>query len=169
MQLVIIRHAIAGDREAFARKTGRPDSARPITKAGQTIMRRVAHGLRREVRSIDVLAASPLVRAAQTAAIVAKEYGDIDVETVPALAQRAPDKVVKWLRTQRDADVVAIVGHEPYLGILVTWLMSGLSTSHASIEKAGVCMLDIEGKPGARSATLCWALSPNMLERLSRK
>jgi phosphohistidine phosphatase len=168
MQLVVIRHAIAGDRETFA-KTGRPDTERPITKAGRTIMTRVAKGLRREVKSIDVLAASPMVRAAQTAAIVSEAYDDIDVETVPALAQRTPEKVAKWLRTQRDADVVAIVGHDPYLGILVTWLMSGLTTSHIDIDKGGVCLLDIERRPGARSATLHWALTPEMLERRSRK
>ena len=169
MQLIVIRHAIAGDQEAFARKTGLPDTERPVTKAGRKAMKRVAKGLRREVKSIDVLAASPLVRAAQTAAIVSKEYDDIDVETVPALAQSVPGVVAKWLRTQSDADVVAIVGHEPYLGILITWLISGLATSHVEIDKGGVCMLDIEGSPGARSATLQWSLTPKMLEKLSRK
>jgi phosphohistidine phosphatase len=169
MQLVVIRHAIAEDHKAFAKRTGLPDAERPITKTGRTIMRPVAIGLRREVKSIDVLSASPLVRAAQTAAIVSKEYGDIDIETVPALAQRAPDKVAKWLRTQRDSDVVAIVGHEPYLGILITWLMSGLTSSHASIGKGGMFLLEIERSPGPRSATLRWALTPEMLERLSRK
>lgn len=169
MQLIVIRHAIAGDRETFANKTGLPDTQRPVTKAGRATMTRVARGLRREVRAIDVLGASPLVRAAQTAAIVSKEYGDLDIETVPALAHRAPDKVAKWLRTQRDADVVAIVGHEPYLGILVTWLISGVATSHVEIDKGGVCLLDIEGTPRARSATLRWALTPAMLEKLARK
>lgn len=168
MQLVVIRHAPAGDQEAFAKKTGLPDTQRPLTKPGITSMTRVAKGLRRELQSIDVLAASPLVRSAQTAAIVSREYRGIDVETVPALAQRAPDKVAAWLRTHRDAGVVAIVGHEPYLGILVTWLMSGLTRSHADIEKGGVCLLDIERRPGARSATLRWALTPGILEQLSR-
>ena len=150
-------------------KTGLSDTERPITKAGRKIMKHVAKGLRREVKSIDVLASSPLVRAAQTAAIVSKAYDDMEVETVPALAQRVPNEVAKWLRTQRDSDVVAIVGHEPYLGILVTWLMSGLTSSHANIEKGGVCLLDVEGRPGARSATLRWALTPEMLAKLSRK
>jgi phosphohistidine phosphatase len=168
MQLVVIRHAIAEDQEAFA-ETGRPDTERPLTKRGAKIMKRIAKGLRREVKSLDVLAASPLVRAAQTAAIVSKRYDDIEVETVPGLAQGAPNMVAQWLRTQHDTDVVAIVGHEPYLGILVTWLMSGLTSSHAEIEKGGVCLLDIEGTPGARSATLRWALTPEILEKLSRK
>jgi phosphohistidine phosphatase len=169
MQLLVIRHAIAEDKEAFAR-TGLPDTERPLTKYGRKVMARVAKGLRRQVKSIDVLAASPLVRAAQTAAIVAKEYNEIFVNTVPALApESAPAAFAAWLRTQRDATVVAIVGHEPHLGMLVTWLMSGLRDSHVSIEKCGACLLEIEGRPGPRSATLSWALTPEALTKLAEK
>jgi phosphohistidine phosphatase len=169
MQLVVIRHGIAGDQEKFARKTGLPDTERPLTRRGRKHMKRVAKGLHREVESIDVLAASPLVRAAQTAAIVSKEYDDMLVETVPELAQEVPSVLAKWLRTQVDADVVAIVGHEPYLGILVTWLISGLTASHVEIDKGGMCLLDIEGSPGPKSATLVWALTPDLLEKLAKK
>lgn len=169
MQLLVIRHAIAEDQEAFA-KTGLPDTERPLTKRGRKIMKRIAMGLRREVKSIDVLAASPLVRAAQTAAIVSKEYDGIFVETMPALEpERAPSELAKWLRIHRDADVVAIVGHEPHLGIVITWLIAGLTSSHVEIEKGGVCLLDIKRTPGARCATLRWALTPEVLERLSGK
>jgi len=168
LQLLVIRHAIAEDIEAFA-KTGLPDTERPLTKHGVKVMTRVANGLRREVKSIDVLAASPLVRAAHTAAIVSKAYDGIYVETVPALAQRVPDKVARWLRTQRDAGVVAVVGHAPYLDILVTWLTTGLASPRVEIDKGGACLLDIERTPGARSATLRWALTPEILEKLSRK
>jgi phosphohistidine phosphatase len=165
MQLLVIRHAIAEDKKSFA-QSGRPDTERPLTSRGRRIMKRVAGGLRREVESIDVLAASPLVRAAQTAAIVAREYGDLFVETVPALEpESAPNELAAWLRTQQDAGVVAIVGHEPHLGTLVTWLMSGSRASHVEIEKSGACLLDIERKPGARCATMRWLLTPGMLKR----
>jgi phosphohistidine phosphatase len=169
LELLVIRHAIAEDKAAFA-KSGRPDTERPLTKRGRTIMARVAKGIRREVRSIDVLAASPLVRAAQTAAVVAKEYGSRYVETVSALAPgRAPSELATWLRTHRDADVVAIVGHEPHLGALVTWLMCGSRSSHVELEKGGACMLELSGALGARSARLRWALTPEVLTKLSGK
>jgi phosphohistidine phosphatase len=169
MQLLVIRHAIAEDKDAFA-QTGRPDSERPLTKHGRKVMARVAKGLRRQVKSIDVLAASPLVRAAQTAAIVAREYGEIFVDSVPALApDGAPAALASWLRTHRDAEVVAVVGHEPHLGMLVTWLMTGARESHVTIDKGGACMLEIEGQPGARSATLVWSLTPDVLVKLSEK
>jgi hypothetical protein len=51
--------------------------------------------------------------------------------------------------------------------MLVTWLMSGLRDSHVAIEKGGACLLEIDGQPGARRATLCWALTPGVLIELS--
>jgi phosphohistidine phosphatase len=166
--LIVIRHAIAEDKDAFAR-TGRPDSERPLTKRGRTVMAKVAKGLRREVPSLDVLAASPFVRAAQTAAIVAAEYDEMFVATVPALEpDRAPQAFATWLAAQKRPRVAAIVGHEPHLGALVTWLLSGLSSSHVEIEKSGACLLEIAGKPGPRCATLLWSLPPSVLERLAR-
>jgi phosphohistidine phosphatase len=167
MQLIVIRHAIAEDAEAFA-KTGRPDNERPLTKRGRRSMKQIAKALRREVKSIDVLAASPLVRAAQTADIVAKEYGGISIETVPALEpERAPSALATWLRTERDANVVAVVGHGPHIDIVITWLISGVAGPHVQIDKGGACLLDFERAPGARSAKLCWVLTPEILEQLS--
>jgi phosphohistidine phosphatase len=169
MQLLVIRHAIAEDKKVFAR-TGRSDDERPLTKRGRAEMKRVAKGLRGQVKSIDVLASSPLVRAAQTAAIVAKAYDEMYVETVEELApDRTPADFAKWLRTQRDAVLVAIVGHEPHLGSLVTWLMAGLRDSHVEIEKGGACLLDIYGKPDARCAVQLWLLTPDVLARLAKR
>jgi len=168
IRLLVIRHAIAEDKDAFAR-TGRPDGERPLTKRGRTVMAKVAKGLRRELPSLDVLAASPLVRAAQTAAIVAAEYDEMFVATVPALEpDGAPQAFAAWLSAQKRARVVAAVGHEPHLGALVTWLLSGLRSSHVEIEKSGACLLEIAGKPGPRCATLLWSLPPSVLARLAR-
>ena len=168
MHLLIVRHAIAEDKEAFA-KTGRPDTERPLTNEGRSEMRRVAKGLRRRVETIGVLASSPLVRAAQTAAIIAKEYNAMPVSTVPALAPgSAPEAFATWLHAQLDVEVVAVIGHDPHLGMLITWLVSGLRDSHVALDKGGACMLEIDGEPDARSATLIWSLPPDVLEALSR-
>lgn len=169
MQLLIIRHAIAEDKVDFAR-TGRDDTERPLTREGKKQMRRVVSGMRRVVRSIDVLASSPLVRAAQTAAIVAEEYDEISIDTVPELSPESdPAAFARWLRTQREAKVVAVVGHEPHLGMLTTWLMTGARESHVTLAKGGACMLEIDDRPGARSATLQWSLTPEVMKRLSKK
>ena len=126
MHSPIVRHAIAENMESFS-KTGRPDSERPLTKRGSgTVMARVAKGLG-GAREVDRRArASPLVRAAQTAAIIAEEYDAMSVTTVPALAPESePEAFAAWLGRSAMCRCRGRVGHEPHLGMLVTWLLAG--------------------------------------------
>ena len=68
MNILVIRHAIAADRERHAEQhDGEDDGLRPLTARGRKRMREGARGLRRLVPKIDLLATSPLTRAAQTA------------------------------------------------------------------------------------------------------
>src|SRR6267142_2251429 len=82
MRLLVVRHAIAEDREAFAR-SHKDDANRPLTSEGRNKMERAALGLRALVPELDVLAASPYKRAFDTAEIIASAYGDLAVERVP--------------------------------------------------------------------------------------
>jgi phosphohistidine phosphatase len=167
MQLLVIRHAIAQAREEF---TGDDDALRPLTKEGRQQMQRVAKGLRHIVGDIDVLGSSPLLRAVQTAEIVAEEFGGVDITTVKALEpDSALPTFVKWLRTQRDAAVVAVVGHEPHLGTLITWLLTGLDEPRVPLKKGGACLLDFPSLPRKGGATLRWALTPALLRDVARR
>src|ERR1035437_9713992 len=130
VQILIIRHASAEERSAFA-ATGKSDDRRPLTDEGRRKMTEAAQGLRALVPHLDVIAASPLVRAQQTAAIVAKACRIADVETTSTLTPDAqPASFAKWAQAHVNHDVVAAVGHEPHLGTLVTWLLSGRTDSH---------------------------------------
>ena len=132
-------------------------------------MKEAAAGLRRVVGTLDMLAASSLVRAQQTAEIVAERYGDMPVETVKALSPDSePRELLGWLRQRGAADVVAIVGHEPHLGILVTWLMTGQVTSRVTLRKGGACLLDFSAHVASDAGTLQWALTPSQLRRIGR-
>lgn len=167
MQLLVIRHAIAEERDAHA--TGEDDARRPLTPQGASKMREGVAGLRRLVERIDVIAASPLVRAQQTAAIVTAAFAGSPVKTVTALSPGGDlDALANWLRQQDSASVVAAIGHEPDLGRLVTWLMTGLEESRVEMKKGGMCLLDVSAPAGARSATLQWALKPSQLRRMGR-
>jgi phosphohistidine phosphatase len=166
MQLLVIRHAIAEDREDFA-ESGKPDSDRPLTAFGKRRMRRNARGLRRVAPTIDVLASSPFRRAIETARIVGDAYEVKEIEELAALTpERAPRELVTWL-ARNDADAtVAVVGHEPHVSLLVTWLLTGDSTPRVAFKKGGVCLLEIEGKPAAGTATMQWLLTPAQLRTL---
>ncbi|MEX2109156.1 MAG: phosphohistidine phosphatase SixA [Gemmatimonadaceae bacterium] len=168
MQLLVIRHGIAEDAEKFA-ATGKDDSLRPLTKAGKRKMKEVAAGLLEIVETVDVLAASPLVRAQQTAEIVAKAYDDITVDTVEALSPGSdPSDLLDWLGRHASAEVVAVVGHEPHLGMLVTWLMTERRESRVAMSKGGAALLEFDSRVAARSGTLEWLLTGSQLRRIGQ-
>ena len=167
MELLLIRHAIAEPREPFA-DTGQDDALRPLTKPGRQRMREAARGLHRVVGRIDQLATSPFVRAMQTAAIVAAEFDEISPVVLPALApESSPEELLRWLRRNEDAEVVAIVGHEPHLGMLATWLLTGVLQPRIPLRKGGACLIEFGRRPAKGEGVLRWALTPSLLRRLA--
>jgi len=85
MRLLVIRHAPAGDREAWSAE-GKDDRARPLTAAGRRKMREAANGLARLVPRPAALGTSPLVRARETARLAARALGAVRAEEVAALS-----------------------------------------------------------------------------------
>ena len=166
MRLLVIRHAIAGDREAFA-ATGRDDASRPLTNGGKRKMRRAARGLRCLVPRIDALVASPLVRAQETAEIVRDVYAMDRVDTAAELEpERALDEVTAGLARFED-EVVAIVGHEPQLSRLITYLLAGVDRSGVQLKKGGACLLEFDDRPHANAGELLWLVRPSILRDLA--
>ena len=165
MELLVVRHAAAEDKDAFAR-TGQDDDLRPLTPGGQREMQDVARALLELVPEIDALATSPLVRAVQTAEILGQRY-DREPVTVEWLRPEAPyEDFATWARAHRGQKVVAIVGHEPHLSGLVSWLIAGGKRSVLDLKKAGACLLEVEGKPSAGSGNLVWLMGPKHLRAL---
>ena len=137
VHLVVIRHAIAKDKESWAR-TGRPDELRSLTTRGRGRMRRNARGLARLVGTIDFLASSPLVRAMQTAEIVADAFGDLEISAVPSLSPGTrPEDVATWIGRSAGAhSTIALVGHEPALGELVSWFLAAAAARSSLCARA---------------------------------
>ena len=130
-------------------------------------MLRSAQGLRRILDHIDYLATSPLVRARQTAQIVADEFGIQVNEKTDALSPDGkPAQFAQWLDGQRSRDVVAVVGHEPHLSTLVTWMVSGVDESRIELGKGGACLLTFDGRPRKGCARLRWLLTPRQLREM---
>jgi phosphohistidine phosphatase len=169
MHLLVIRHAIAEDREEFAR-TGQDDSLRPLTGKGRRRMEEGARGLARLVERIELLATSPLTRAQQTADVVLAVYGDIERVETEALAPEAhPQDFLGWLRHERrGAGTVAAVGHEPSLSLITSWLMCGIERRVLRLKKGGACLLELPDDPGGGTATLLWSLAPGQLRALAQ-
>ena len=170
MQLLIVRHAIAEERQTFA-KTGKDDAERPLTPAGRRKFKEAARGLRKIAPSIDLLATSSLVRAIETGDVLKKVYGLRDAVRLRELEPSAnPAALGRWLRKQRrHADVASVVGHEPHLSALVEYLLTGARGGFIALGKGGACLIDLgEGNGKREPSELRWLLTPAQLRRLGR-
>jgi phosphohistidine phosphatase len=167
MQLLIVRHSTAEDKADFA-KTGERDDLRPLTVEGKDIAARSAEGLREIVPAISEIATSPLVRARETGEILARAYRIEISAATDVLSPDAPfEKFIEWIAERAKQDVVAVVGHEPHLSALATWLMCGTKESRIELKKGGACLLTFRGAPKAGSATLEWSIHPKHLRALA--
>jgi phosphohistidine phosphatase len=166
MRLLLVRHAIAEEQEDFAR-TGKDDRLRPLTDEGRKKMKQAARGLRSLVAEIDLLATSPLTRAAQTGAILDSVFGGIDVVEIEEVSpETTPEQFLRWLRKQK-GDLIGAVGHEPSLSQILGWLLTGTDRRLFAFRKGGACLLELGDDPAGGTATLLWALTPAQLRALS--
>lgn len=163
MELLIVRHGPAEERSLWA-ETGWPDSERPLTKDGRRKARDAARGLAELVDGVDLVATSPWTRAAKTAAFVAAAF-DAKVLALDALIPDRPlADAVAWLKDRREKRI-ALVGHEPHLSRLASFLMTGRETSVLTLKKSQALLLDLRsGAPGA--ARLSWSIPSKTLRKI---
>jgi len=86
-------------------------------------------------------------------------------EVVDVLKPDAPlETFIEWLRPRADKAPVCVVGHEPHLSSLATWLMSGAKDSRLALAKGGGCLLSFDGEPKRGGAELRWLLTAKQLD-----
>lgn len=166
MDLYLVRHGEAGEADF---EKWPDDAARPLTPDGEKRFRRAAKGLRELGVTVDVVLSSPWVRAWRTAELLEKEARWPQPLPSEALESgRAPAEVLQALQPFTGVSSVALVGHEPSLHELTSYLLTA-DTSHAQVEmgKGGVARLEVgEGlRPG--SAHLRWLLTQRILRSIS--
>lgn len=175
MRLLLVRHAIAAERAAWALR-GRDERERPLTDTGKARFRRVAAGLQREVASLERIASSPLKRCLQTAELLAALYGKRPVSVLEALAPGGTAAalaagVSDWMARETigaGAATFALVGHEPDLSTFAAWLLTGQERPLFDLRKGGACLLDLPGAPAPGTARLVWLLEPRQARRIAR-
>ena len=148
VKVLLIRHAHAVDGVE-----GMPDEARHLTAVGRAIARKVGERLHADGIVFDAMVTSPLVRAVQTAELVAQaaRYGG-EIECVTALAPGESPRHAAHELEGRGAAVAAI-GHEPSISALAA-LFAG-KKSHPGLRKGQVLIFD-EGR-------LVYSLDPDRL------
>jgi phosphohistidine phosphatase len=161
MDLLIVRHAIAYDRDPAR---WHDDAERPLSPAGIRRARRAAAGLKELTIRPGRLLTSPLVRACQTAKILTDVAGWPVAEEIPELSPDEPALAVLALLARDRSKVTAVVGHQPGLGeLLAACLLGGGSSFPIEMKKNAVACVSFEGKPRAGHAALKWLATPRML------
>lgn len=163
MTLYLIRHAHAGD--------GNPDDPhdhlRPLSRKGQKQAQALATACLSLGLRFDRLFASPYTRAAETAAPLTPQSREGRLELLAELsgddyAQLLGTLRGSWRRRDRSA---ALVGHEPYLGELLSYLLCG-DTGVLSTRFAKGMLVRIDGPLKAGQMELRSALTPALIKKL---
>lgn len=169
IELIVIRHGIAEDHAPVdAQDVPGPDFERRLTAKGSKRMTKAAKGLRSSYPELDLVATSPLVRAVETAKIVANTYGEVLTTQLTALSPEAPwDDFLLWLKDQPAGRRIAVIGHEPHLGRWCSWMLSGLQRPFIGFKKGGACLLRLASPPAPGEADLVWLMTPRQLRGLA--
>jgi phosphohistidine phosphatase len=163
-ELYLIRHGIAAERgDAWP-----DDNKRPLTDEGVRRLRKMAAGLVVMGVGFDVMLTSPLIRAKQTAELIAAELKpQPTIAVTDALSPGASyssvlDELGKHARRRR----IALVGHEPGMGALAARLMG---SRHAlAFKKGAVARIDVAALPPTGAGSLAWFLTPKLLRKLGK-
>ena len=164
-ELYIMRHGIAVVRGAdFA-----DDSRRPLTPEGKKKVKEIASGLKRLGVSLDWVVTSPLVRAVETAEIVAESLGpNVPIDFCDALRPGGtPDTLITFLAKYPNRKRVLVTGHEPDLGWLATRLIGAGRHANLAFKKGGCCLLEFDQFPPKSPGDLVWWATPRLLRKLA--
>jgi phosphohistidine phosphatase len=151
MRLYLVRHA-----EAIERSGATPDASRYLTPKGRTAFRKIARRAREAGIAPEVIFTSPLLRAVQTAEILAerlKHEGPVVVanELSPGFDDRALRSLLAGAGNLAEA---AFVGHEPDLGDLAALLLS--LRGDFPLRKGAVVALEVEGTAQRGAGKFLW-------------
>jgi len=137
MELYFLRHARSVSRAEWAGDDGQ----RPLTEDGRLDMVREAATLTRLGLRPDLIVTSPLLRARQTAEIVAAalDASDRVIDDDRLTHGFGPKRLRKVLRAHKDARHVMLVGHEPDFSATIGKLTGG----RVLCSKGGLARVDI--------------------------
>jgi phosphohistidine phosphatase len=159
MKLYVLRHGEAAEHGDPRYK----ENERPLTPKGIQRTKQLAHALGEMEIAFDRILSSPLIRARQTAEIVARRM-EKQVEFTDALIPSGNMKaLVDALNHLRPIPGnVVIVGHEPYLSGFISLLCVGGPDLPIKLKKGGLCRLEVDHLICGKCATLEWLATPRL-------
>ena len=150
MDLILWRHAEA--------EPGEPDLGRRLTSKGLKQAERMAQWLDSHLPDTCRVLVSPADRAQQTAVALQRKF-----RTVPELAPGASVAAVLAAANWPDSrEPVLIVGHQPTLGAVASFLLSG-EEAYWSVRKGAVWWLSNRAKEGVAAVVLKVVVAPDFV------
>ena len=150
MDLILWRHCEA--------EPGEPDLGRRLTSKGLKQAERMAQWLDTHLPDTCRVLVSPADRAQQTAVALQRKF-----RTVPELAPGATVGAVLAAANWPDSrEPVLIVGHQPTLGAVASFLLSG-EEAYWSVRKGAVWWLSNRAKEGGAAVVLKVVVAPDFV------
>ena len=163
MQLYIVRHGIAIDRED---PKCPPEAERYLTEEGVEKTKQVAEAVAALGIQADLMFSSPYVRATQTAAIFASEleYSKQKIRRTESLLPGAePGAFLRELAREKDVSTVLCFGHAPHVDGLLAAAV-GASRHITSMKKAGVALVELK-RLSPPNGQLVWLITPKLIRK----
>src|ERR1700694_734803 len=163
MQLYIVRHGIAIDRED---PKCPPDPERYLTEEGIEKTKQAAKGVAALGVTADLFLSSPYVRAAQTAEIFASalEYAKQKIRRTDLLLPGAePSLLFRELAKEKQASSIFLFGHAPQLDDVIAVAL-GSKKRLTGLKKAGVALIELK-RVSPPIGMLVWLATPKLLRR----
>jgi len=137
------------------------DDRRPLTEAGEALVRSEGRAMKAMGLAPDVIVTSPLARARRTAEIVAEELG---MSARPLDDRRLAHGfdaagLAEIVAREAPAASLMVVGHEPDFSATVAELTGG---GRVDFKKGGLARVDVRG-PQLDGGMLVWLLTPALI------
>lgn len=147
MEIYLLRHADA------VSAVGVSDEERPLSDEGRRTIEKAAGGMQRLGLKFDLILTSPLLRARQTAEIVAKTLGsEIPKISQPLMSGGNPRECLRDPRLQNIRKVL-LVGHAPDLGIFLGDL---IGKGEIRLSKGALACVEVSSMPPEAAGKLLW-------------
>jgi len=153
--LHLLRHADAGDPLAWAG----PDDLRPLTARGEEQAERIGAFLVASALRPGAIVSSPRARALRTAEIVGAALG-VAVCVDPVLADEPGAKEIEALRLRSGVEDPLLVGHDPWISLLVADLCEAPGVRLA---KGMLASVELRGTVRGGDGRLRLLLTPELL------
>jgi phosphohistidine phosphatase len=157
LRLYFLRHGKAWSRADWHDD----DGLRPLTEAGEALVRAEGRAMKAMGLAPDVIVTSPLARARRTAEVVAEELGLSACLVEDSRLAHAFDarRLAEIVTAHAPAASLMVVGHEPDFSATVAELTGG---GRVCFKKGGLARVDVQG-PRLDDGMLAWLLTPAII------